>query len=91
MRAILRTRFGGPEVLVIRDIPEPTPIEGHVVIEVKAFGLNHAELHMRKGGMGRDRRRQRHRVCRYRQVLSRRRVRSRDEGGGVDGWAGPDD
>src|SRR6516165_10710312 len=49
MRAILRTRFGGPEVLVIREIPEPEPKEGQVVIQVKAFGLNHAELHMRKG------------------------------------------
>lgn len=49
MRAILRKEFGGPEVLEIREIPEPVPKEGHVVIEVKAFGLNHAELHMRKG------------------------------------------
>src|SRR6516225_10088798 len=49
MRAILRTQFGGPEVLVLRDIPEPEPKAGHVVIEVKAFGLNHAELHMRRG------------------------------------------
>src|SRR5262245_41524922 len=49
MRAILRTAFGGPDVLVIRDIPEPEPKAGHAVIEVKAFGLNHAELHMRKG------------------------------------------
>src|SRR5215468_10760292 len=49
MRAILRTQFGGPEVLVIREIPEPEPKEGHAVIQVKAFGLNSAELHMRKG------------------------------------------
>jgi NADPH:quinone reductase-like Zn-dependent oxidoreductase len=49
MRAILRTKFGGPEVLVIREIPEPEPKDGHAVIEVKAFGLNHAELHMRQG------------------------------------------
>ncbi|HWB12112.1 MAG TPA: zinc-binding alcohol dehydrogenase family protein [Pirellulales bacterium] len=49
MRAILRSKFGGPEVLVIREIPEPDPKDGHAVIEVKAFGLNHAELHMRKG------------------------------------------
>jgi NADPH:quinone reductase-like Zn-dependent oxidoreductase len=49
MRAILRTQFGGPEVLVIREVPEPEPKDGHAVIEVKAFGLNHAELHMRKG------------------------------------------
>jgi len=49
MRAILRTGFGGPEKLVIRDMPEPEPKAGHAVIQVKAFGLNHAELHMRKG------------------------------------------
>src|SRR5262245_60002533 len=49
MRAILRTKFGGPEVLVIREMPEPEPKAGYAVIEVKAFGLNHAELHMRKG------------------------------------------
>ncbi|MBV8557415.1 MAG: NADPH:quinone oxidoreductase, partial [Planctomycetaceae bacterium] len=39
MRAILRTGFGGPETLVIREIPEPGPKDGHAVIEVKAFGL----------------------------------------------------
>src|SRR5262245_32579152 len=49
MRAILRTGFGGPDVLVIREMPEPEPKVGHAVIEVKAFGLNHAELHMRQG------------------------------------------
>src|SRR5215813_7754970 len=49
MRAILRKEFGGPEVLEIREIPEPEPKAGHAVIQVKAFGLNSAELHMRKG------------------------------------------
>ncbi len=49
MRAILREKFGGPDVLVIRDIPEPEPKPGHVVIQVKAFGINHAEMHMRRG------------------------------------------
>ena len=49
MRAILRTRFGGPEVLEIREIPEPEPKAGHAVIQVEAFGINHAEMHMRKG------------------------------------------
>jgi NADPH:quinone reductase-like Zn-dependent oxidoreductase len=36
-------------VLEIREIPEPEPKAGHAVIEVKAFGINHAEMHMRKG------------------------------------------
>src|SRR5262245_8259249 len=49
MRAILRKQFGGPDVLEIREIPEPEPRAGHAVIEVKAFGVNHAEKHMREG------------------------------------------
>ncbi|VTR96119.1 alcohol dehydrogenase : Alcohol dehydrogenase OS=Burkholderia sp. MP-1 GN=BG58_21995 PE=4 SV=1: ADH_zinc_N_2 [Gemmata massiliana] len=49
MRAITRKHFGGPDVLEIRDIPEPEPRAGHAVIEVKAFGINHAEKHMREG------------------------------------------
>src|SRR5262245_53986162 len=49
MRAILRKQFGGPDVLEIREIPEPEPKAGHVVIQVKAFGINHAEKHMREG------------------------------------------
>jgi NADPH:quinone reductase-like Zn-dependent oxidoreductase len=49
MRAILRKQFGGPDVLEIREIPEPEPKAGHAVIQVKAFGINHAEMHMRKG------------------------------------------
>jgi NADPH:quinone reductase-like Zn-dependent oxidoreductase len=49
MRAILRKQFGGPDVLEIREIPDPEPKAGHAVIQVKAFGINHAEMHMRKG------------------------------------------
>src|SRR5258708_18087492 len=49
MRAILRKQFGGPDVLEIREIPVPEPKAGHAVIQVKAFGINHAETHMRQG------------------------------------------
>jgi NADPH:quinone reductase-like Zn-dependent oxidoreductase len=49
MRAILRKQFGGPDVLEIREIPEPEPKAGYAVIQVKAFGINHAEKHMREG------------------------------------------
>jgi NADPH:quinone reductase len=49
MRAIVIQKFGGPENLVIKDIPDPEPKPGHVVIQVKAFGINHAEMHMRRG------------------------------------------
>ena len=49
MRAIVIQKFGGPENLVIKEIPDPEPKPGHVVIRVKAFGVNHAEMHMRRG------------------------------------------
>jgi NADPH:quinone reductase-like Zn-dependent oxidoreductase len=49
MRAIVIEKFGGPESLVYTELPEPEPKPGWVVIQVKAFGLNHAELHMRRG------------------------------------------
>ena len=41
--------FGGLDALVYRELPDPEPMPGHVVIEVKAFGINHAEMHMRRG------------------------------------------
>jgi NADPH:quinone reductase-like Zn-dependent oxidoreductase len=49
MKAIVIKAHGGPENLVIRELPDPEPRPGHVVIEVKAFGVNHAETHMRQG------------------------------------------
>ena len=49
MRAIVIEKFGGPDGLVYKNIPEPEPKAGHVVIEIKAFGINHAEMHMRRG------------------------------------------
>jgi len=52
MRAIVIQAYGGPEQLVMRDLPDPTPASGHVVIAVKAFGLNHAEIYFRSGAWG---------------------------------------
>lgn len=49
MRAMVITRPGGPEVLQIQDVPVPVPGDGEVLIQVRAFGINHAETHMRKG------------------------------------------
>ncbi|GJH00304.1 zinc-binding alcohol dehydrogenase family protein [Paraburkholderia terrae] len=49
MRAIVLEKFGGIDSLVYTELPEPEPLEGHVVIEIKAFGVNHAEMHMRRG------------------------------------------
>src|ERR1700755_73105 len=49
MRAIVLEKFGGLDSLVYKDIPEPEPMAGKVVIQIKAFGINHAEMHMRRG------------------------------------------
>jgi NADPH:quinone reductase-like Zn-dependent oxidoreductase len=49
MRAIVIEKFGGIDGLVYKDIPEPEPKAGYVVIEIKGFGINHAEMHMRRG------------------------------------------
>ena len=52
MRAIVIEQYGGPENLALREIPDPDPVSGQVVIEVKAFGLNHAEIYFRSGVWG---------------------------------------
>jgi NADPH:quinone reductase len=49
MRAIVIKKYGDPNVLSIEERPDPTVKPGHVLIEVKAFGVNHAETHMREG------------------------------------------
>jgi hypothetical protein len=49
MRAIIIKEFGGTDGLEIENLPDPEPKPGDVLIEVKAFGINHAETHMRKG------------------------------------------
>jgi len=45
MRAVQITRFGGPEVLDVVDIPEPTPGEGQKLYDVSTAGVNFADTH----------------------------------------------
>jgi NADPH2:quinone reductase len=54
MRAVVLDAPGPPEALEIRELPIPEPEPGWVLIEVKAFGLNHAELYSRLGMSGDD-------------------------------------
>ena len=49
MRAIVPPGFGGPEVLVIGEAPEPTPGESDLLVRVRAAGLNRADLLQRMG------------------------------------------
>jgi NADPH:quinone reductase len=45
MRAIQVTEFGGPEVLVPTELPDPEPAGDQVLIEVSAAGINYADTH----------------------------------------------
>ena len=45
MRAIQIQEFGGPEVLVERELPDPEPGAGQQLIEVRAAGVNFADTH----------------------------------------------
>jgi NADPH:quinone reductase-like Zn-dependent oxidoreductase len=50
MRAIVVTRLGGPEVLAVRDVPEPVVASGQVMVRVRAGGLNFADIMTAHGG-----------------------------------------
>ncbi len=49
MRAVVITEPGGPEVLEVRDVPDPVAEPGEVLVEVAAAGLNRADLLQRQG------------------------------------------
>jgi NADPH:quinone reductase-like Zn-dependent oxidoreductase len=54
MRAVVFERFGGPEVLEVREVAEPRPRADEVLVEVKACGVNHLDLWVRAGLPGLD-------------------------------------
>lgn len=49
MRAVWITKFGGPEVLEVRESADPQPAAGEVRIRVSCAGLNFAEVMARQG------------------------------------------
>lgn len=50
MKAAYIQKHGGPEVIEICQRPDPTPKPGEVLVRVKACGLNHLDIWVRKGG-----------------------------------------
>src|SRR3954463_7361346 len=48
MRAIRIDEWGGPEVMRLVDMPEPSPAEDEVLIEVSHAGVNFADTHQRE-------------------------------------------
>src|SRR5215213_8778015 len=49
MKAIRVHEFGGPEVLKLEDVPEPSPGAGQVVVRVRAAGVNPVDTYIRSG------------------------------------------
>jgi putative PIG3 family NAD(P)H quinone oxidoreductase len=49
MRAVVITSPGGPEVLEVQEVPDPTPKDDEVVIDVAATAVNRADLLQRQG------------------------------------------
>ncbi len=49
MHAIVIERNGGPEVLEYRDVPDPTPSEAQVLVDVEASGINYRDVYEREG------------------------------------------
>lgn len=49
MRAVVITEPGGPEVLQVAEVPEPSPGRNEVVLDVAATAINRADLLQRKG------------------------------------------
>ncbi|RYU08775.1 NAD(P)H-quinone oxidoreductase [Nocardioides iriomotensis] len=49
MRAVVVTEPGGPEVLTVRDLPDPEPGPGEVVLDVAGTAVNRADLLQRQG------------------------------------------
>ena len=46
------TRFGGPDVLEVRDEPEPQPESGDLLVAPEAIGVNYRDIYEREGRYG---------------------------------------
>jgi NADPH:quinone reductase len=49
MHAVVFERNGGPEVLEYREVPDPAPADGQVLVEVEAVGVNYRDVYEREG------------------------------------------
>ncbi len=52
MRAVVVTRFGGPEVLELQEAPAPEPDVGELLVDVTVSGVNFRDVYERKGAYG---------------------------------------
>jgi NADPH2:quinone reductase len=52
MQIVNVEQFGGPEVLNIIEVPDPQPSKGQIAVDVKASGINFADVMARAGHYG---------------------------------------
>ena len=48
MKAVVIHEAGGPEKLILQDVPTPQPRPGWSLVKVKGFGINHSEIFTRE-------------------------------------------
>src|SRR5215471_3234764 len=51
MKGFAIDRYGGPEALTLRDLPEPEPGPGDLLVEIRAASVNPVDFKIRDGGL----------------------------------------
>ena len=49
MKAIIRTRYGSPDVLQLQEVEKPVPKDDEVVVQVHAASVNTLDWHVMRG------------------------------------------
>ena len=47
MRAVQITRFGGPDIMDVVDLPDPVPGDGEQLFDISSAGVDHADAYNR--------------------------------------------
>ena len=51
MKTFAQDRYGGPEVVTLRELPEPEPGPNDLLVDVRAASVNPVDLKIRSGGI----------------------------------------